>query len=710
MQKRPSGLAKALGVTRGNLTQTVLPTPVYVRIATTGNEYTVAATLTTTVKSFRETVSQITASENVPSQDQILLVGRLQSRGVSTANKELASREIASRRTSKNAQNNKELDESSRFEIALPWHFIKSWTNFGPFVQMNSTGGRTVLSYKYLCKTFTNYNTNNTNDKNNGGKELLGKEDCTFNYTVGVVYVFDRRVLSSRAQSPSMSMLKPQHVDIPSVIPKMSDSTTSGIMSSSAISGDPLLAAVAAAERQFFLHLSQGLAWKAGGEARLSSCKQSIRRQFIQINSLGAAIENLCNFFDNIEKQFLDFIERGALQRKKDKTILLSFPEDLNFLKRMVLHEKLVGSGKSTLYDCCPVERLSHWASECDHMDEGLDEQIKQLKISFKKIKTNFSTDTVKVGQASMAIKLDGLNSRVIELESTLMDGVLVKGVSRLRQDYEYLKDILQHSTTKDDGLIEIVKMIGKTRSKHINDILPQCASVVDETLMGLMEACSEIQYEISLFQFQELRKISKLQAALSDLKRKQQLLDNAVNAQTNRVNQLLPMKMMPSAYAACLAEVARRRTYREMIFSEVKHIAKRMSKLRAEEIERRETFLRRHGCYLPADLVPGLSNPRPAAVEIGICSVSADESLPEVDIDACAATLYDNLGLSSILVSTIEEYKNIVNSNEYFTPMIKDSRSVNMDINIKSLKLANITLRQELISRFNVDMKSSMI
>ena len=128
----------------------------------------------------------------------------------------------------------------------------------------------------------------------------------------------------------------------------------------------------------------------------------------------------------------------------------------------MVLHEKLVGSGKSTLYDCCPVERLSHWASECNHMDEGLDEQIKQLKISFKKIKTNFSTDTVKVGQASMAIKLDGLNSRVIELESTLMDGVLVKGVSRLRQDYEYLKDILHHSTTKDDGLIEIVKMIGK--------------------------------------------------------------------------------------------------------------------------------------------------------------------------------------------------------------------------------------------------------
>ena len=119
---------------------------------------------------------------------------------------------------------------------------------------------------------------------------------------------------------------------------------------------------------------------------------------------------------------------------------------------------------------------------------------------------------------------------------------------------------------------------------------------------------------------------------------------------------------------------------------------------------------MRRHGCYLPADLVPGLSNPRPAAVEIGICSVSADESLPEVDIDACAATLYDNLGLSSILVSTIEEYKNIVNSNEYFTPMIKDSRSVNMDINIKSLKLANITLQQELISRFNVDMKSSMI
>ena len=119
---------------------------------------------------------------------------------------------------------------------------------------------------------------------------------------------------------------------------------------------------------------------------------------------------------------------------------------------------------------------------------------------------------------------------------------------------------------------------------------------------------------------------------------------------------------------------------------------------------------MRRHGCYLPADLVPGLSNPRPAAVEIGICSINADESLPDVDIDASAAALYDNLGLSDILLSTIAEYKDMANSNEVISPMLKITRSANMDASIKSLKLANITLRQELISRFSVDVKSSKL
>jgi hypothetical protein len=710
MQKRPSGLAKALGVTKGNLGQTDVSRPVYVRIATAGKECIVNINLTTTVQAFRKIISQIAISDNIPPKDQILLVGRLQSRGVLAAGKGLATREVPNETGLKNSKKTNSLEDNDTLEIALPFHFIKKWANLRPFVQMNSSGGRTVLSYNYLSNAFIDYNTKDENHKSNVGKNGSSVIGDSRDRVVGVVYVFDRRILSSRAQCPSMAMLKPQHVAIPSDILQISDSATNFIMSSSAISGDPLLAAVAAAERQFLLHLRQGLAWKSGGEARLSSCKQSIRCQSMQINSLGAAIENLCDFFDAIKKQFVDFTERSAIQRKNDKSILLCFPEDLNFLKRMALHEKLACNGKSTLYDCCPVERLSRWASDCNHMDDGLDEQIEQLKTIFKKVEVSFNLDSVESSQAIMAVKLNDLNNRVIEIESNQIRGVLSKGVSDLKKDHECLEDILQNSTNKNDELIGIVKMIGKTRIKHLNTILPQCASIVDDALLSLMETCSELQYEISLFQFHELRKVSKFQAALSDLKRKQNVLANALNAQTNRINQLLPMKMMPSAYAACLAEVARRRAFREKIFSEVKYIAKRMSQLRAEEIERRETFLRRHGCYLPADLVPGLSNPRPAAVEIGICSINADESLPEVDIDASAAALYDNLGLSDILLSTIAEYKDMANSNEVISPMLKITRSANMDASIKSLKLANITLRQELISRFSVDVKSSKL
>ena len=88
------------------------------------------------------------------------------------------------------------------------------------------------------------------------------------------------------------------------------------------------------------------------------------------------------------------------------------------------------------------------------------------------------------------------------------------------------------------------------------------------------------------------------------------------------------------------------------MIISEVKHIAKRMSHLRSIEIGRREVFLRKYGRYIPADLIPGLSNPRPASVEIGVCCAKSDSELPDVDIDSSTAKMYDHLGLSTILLS----------------------------------------------------------
>ena len=113
---------------------------------------------------------------------------------------------------------------------------------------------------------------------------IFGQAQVTF---LGVVFMYDRRTLSSRAILKPSRMLEAKYVfRFLLKFQRHSNSGSHPIINSSSLSGDPLLAAVAAAERQFYLHLKQGLAWENRAKSRLKTCQKSLRSQWIKLHSL----------------------------------------------------------------------------------------------------------------------------------------------------------------------------------------------------------------------------------------------------------------------------------------------------------------------------------------------------------------------------------------------------------------------------------------
>ena len=69
--------------------------------------------------------------------------------------------------------------------------------------------------------------------------------------------------------------------------------------------------------------------------------------------------------------------------------------------------------------------------------------------------------------------------------------------------------------------------------------------------------------------------------------------------------------------YVAFLLEIARRRRSTSHLKIELRTANLRLNRLREQEMEHRETFIRRHGRAVVADLVPAIANVRPMSIDV---------------------------------------------------------------------------------------------
>ena len=188
----------------------------------------------------------------------------------------------------------------------------------------------------------------------------------------------------------------------------------------------------------------------------------------------------------------------------------------------MTLHKNLVQGGsdpKETLYDCCPVDRLQHWAQDCARLDVGLDQKLDHLNALFQSVQSSVGAEVNGRGRAKFAAPLDNLMSALRAVFADVqpkMDATLAV----LEDRHARLQNVLAQEQPPAD-LLSIVQDLGKQREEHLGTLLPAMAREVDDTLSSFMEQCADLKNEAALAQHHGLRKVSKLQAAISELKQK---------------------------------------------------------------------------------------------------------------------------------------------------------------------------------------------
>jgi hypothetical protein len=127
----------------------------------------------------------------------------------------------------------------------------------------------------------------------------------------------------------------------------------------------------------------------------------------------------------------------------------------------------------------------------------------------------------------------------------------------------------------------------------------------------------------------QRLRDVSYVQTRLRSVELQGVLFSESLRTLGSQLAQASHIAKMPVAYQKALYELARRRQFKQRYLAYAQHARDVLKRMKDEEDECRRHFMRRHGCHLPTDFLPGLDTLPPAPV---IEVASFDEGLPEVD------------------------------------------------------------------------------
>ena len=116
-----------------------------------------------------------------------------------------------------------------------------------------------------------------------------------------------------------------------------------------------------------------------------------------------------------------------------------------------------------------------------------------------------------------------------------------------------------------------------------------------------------------------------------------------------------------------------------------------KLNQLREEEIQHRETFIRRHGRAVVADLVPAIANVRPMSIDIRERASNSDESLPDIGLDNKTAEIYNNLG-------------------ENFAKIIREMRVDTLHRSFNSMAQSASTSNNKAAGKSNIDWENRCI
>mmetsp|Transcript_10565 Transcript_10565/g.36866 ORF Transcript_10565/g.36866 Transcript_10565/m.36866 type:complete len:1028 (-) Transcript_10565:220-3303(-) len=489
------------------------------------------------------------------------------------------------------------------------------------------------------------------------------------------VFVFSRAMLSKGAASAPVVRLEPQEVTVPSTPPS---STT--FASSATDSASPLVRALTDYERQLLFHRQQGDALADGAHRRAASiaaCSEEIQTQ---LRAAEAATLNLGDHAGAILRLFGSFQQHFDKQQAAQAKLLDAAEGDLAKLRDVELHPVLRVNSRQTLWDCVPVDRLRVWKERCSVSHAGLRRRTEQLAAMFEAMKAAVDAEAASSTAAAAASReatkakkgtAEAAGSTKSEDDTTaaasperadapvaaaanfgaeaklcadearrLAEAQDARAVA-LRADYDGCCERVRStaaamptSVSQSTDVLDACRVLEAMHQRHQSSELPDMADA-DAKLAAVQRRAAALKSSSTQALLDALQRISALQSNIRDLGNRLAVLREGAQQQQAAVGELRHVQCMPTAYQACIAEVARRGEYGRTYLATAEKMAERLAKLRDDEVAARERFLKRHGRHLPRDLIPGL-NERPPHADIR--TRAFDTMLPVITLERSGA------------------------------------------------------------------------
>ncbi|TPX30381.1 hypothetical protein SmJEL517_g06033 [Synchytrium microbalum] len=420
-----------------------------------------------------------------------------------------------------------------------------------------------------------------------------------------VLFVFNRQLLDPRSswtfQRSSLTLESPVNVEAVTwlPLPAMSPSVSLAQISDDFTS-------------LFRAHTSLAEALWNASHSHAQICEVLMEEQHVQAEALGVALTNLQGHNRVLSEVFDLFNSHAHRELSKHSNLLQSFETDLLALQKIPIHPSISNDHK-TLADYVPHDKLRVWAENCRTAHDSLLKKTASLSETMSSIRAGTESEMRQPMDADFP-KLESLLASVRELMPKMdqrrqifeRDLARVEGI--LRQTGK-AGSIQQAS----DKLLALEHLANIHRDEYIPEMV-KAERYIRDTVTYFRDSKTHVSTQM----ISRLQSISSLQSSIASASPLLNTLNSNVSAQSTAFAQLLHVHRMPSAWGATLVEIVRRREYAKVFLSRAKEMAEILSKFRAQEERRRETFKAEIGAYLPAGLIRGLDD-KPPYCEISV-------------------------------------------------------------------------------------------
>ncbi|KAH7298577.1 hypothetical protein KP509_25G050100 [Ceratopteris richardii] len=380
------------------------------------------------------------------------------------------------------------------------------------------------------------------------------------------------------------------------------------------------LSSVHAYLTHFNYHFQKASAFSVCSRDKFDICKRLLKEQQVQSLAMDAAKSNVNHFFGMIEKSYGEFTKRYHVQHKQHADLLVNFERDLERLRACKLHPIIASEKWRSLLDFVDESRLRKKLESCTSSHKQLQTKVLRLKTSYSQLRCNIQ---------------DLLNVKpTVDLQ--LLGQLIIEHARMMEEQH-----VILQSLSKDvDTVRRLACPPGSLRSQDAIAALGPMHDVHEKNQLLKMQVYHEkLEKLLNFFKSQKqdlagclhlyMQKVAFLQSSIRDMHNQLSAFSEAMNHQDDLFSDLRVVRKVGPSYKACLAEVVRRKASMKLYMGQAGQLAEMMAKLRADEVARRDEFLRVQSAFLPHDML----------VSMGLFSVP---SLCTVNIEPYDTNLID--------------------------------------------------------------------